>query len=129
MRSYSSYPRQYYRASTINITNVTNVTNVTVHGRPSYGEHGRHKHAGGRGLKNHDRPPSLVRFCGTCGLLDYDKAARMDDGQMLDESAKVVAYGCRGLARSTGNIASHLGGAAKCLCGAFVAIGDAIFGK
>jgi hypothetical protein len=51
----------------------------------------------------------------------------MSDGQMLDESAKVVAYGCRGLAHSTGKIASNLGDAAKSLCGIFLAIGDAIF--
>ena len=124
MRGYSNY----YQAHTVNITNVTNITTVTHSHSHSHGSHGH-----GHGRKHvhhdrHDRPPKLTRFCATCGLLDYDKASRMSDGQMLDESANVVAYGCRGLAHSTGKIASNLGVAAKSLCGIAVAIGSAIFG-
>ena len=63
------------------------------------------KHHGRKHAKRHaDRPPKLQRFCATCGLMDYNVAARMDSAELCVEAAKVVGYNAKGLARDLGNI-------------------------
>ena len=131
-RSYYSELKKLGPARISVVNNYTNITNVTVHNHSSHGGsyggyHGR-KHVHHR-HDRHERPPKLTRFLASGGLLDYDKAARMSDGELMDESAKVLAYGAKGFAHSVGGIASDLGRVGKSLCGIAVAIGDAIFGE
>ena len=117
MSRFKNSYRGYYPAN-INVTKVTNITNVTNVTHVGMGHGGWHKyghrHGGHSGLRR-ERPPKLTRFLGSCGLLDRDVAARMDSGELCCESAKVVGYAAKGIARDVRDVGSGLCGAAKCL--------------
>ena len=93
---------------TINITNITNITNVSCYGRP-HRHHANHRNANKHGQK----PPKLLRYCSTCGLLDQDVVANMSSGEMCDEAINVMGYGVRGLASCAGNVTRSVGGLLK----------------
>ena len=103
----------FVNANTVNyVTNVTSVTNVVGAPQP-YGRDRPHKHYGHRGRneqKHGERPPKLARFCGSCGMIDYDVASNMSSGELCDESAKVVGYAARGFAKSVCRSARRIGG-------------------
>lgn len=115
------------KANTVNVTNVTNVTHVTNVSSPSgwWGGHGKsHRHGGGKGKRRDERPPKLTRFCASCGLLDRNVVAKMDEGEMFGEAAKVCGYAARNLARETKEIVCGLAGCAVDFTrGAFKLIG------
>ena len=96
-----------------NITNVTNVTNVQVNGhRPhkrwSDGENKAHSKP--RHLKHRERKPELLRFFGSCGLLDSDKARRrIDNGTLTDGTVDVLRYTNRDLSKNVRGIAQGVG--------------------
>ena len=115
-----------------NITNITNVTNVmacplTYGRKKKYHNHKIHD----RKRNEAERPPKLTRFCVSGGLLDYDVAKSMSDGELFSESLAVARYGFRGavkhagdIGRSVKDIGSGLHGIAQCVCG----ILDMVFG-
>lgn len=124
---YATY-QSYMNANTINVTNVTNTTNVThvakvAHVGHSYW-HGRlHEvrkmkrgHGGG---ERRDSLPKLTRFCASGGLLDYDKASRMSEGEMCDEAVRVVKHSTRKMASAWGGVARNLFGGLSDMVGAF----------
>jgi len=92
------------RFNTINITNITNITQVVAgHGHRPAG-----KRRGDIGERRTERPPKLLRFCGSCGVMDQDVASRMSSSELCDESVKVIGYASKGLCRSTErSIRSH----------------------
>lgn len=125
------YHQNHMNANTINVTNVTNITNVTqVNHVESYSTGVKRKHKRRKRFYGmSERPPKLTRFCASGGLLDYDKASRMDEGEICEEAAKVTSYAARGLSRSSGRFAGSavncVGGFAKSVCQVFGAIFDA----
>lgn len=99
-------------ATFVNANTVNYVTNVVV-APQQYGRDRQHKHYGHRGRyeqKRGERLPKLARFCGSCGLIDYDVASNMSSGELCEESAKVVGYAARGFASSVGKSARQIGG-------------------
>lgn len=86
-----------YVAGDVNIVNITNVTNVT---NVSYARPPRIQHQHAWGGSKREKPPKLLRFCASGGLLDYDVAYRMNEGEMLSEASKLAAYGFKGMASS-----------------------------
>lgn len=60
------------------------------------------------------RPPKLQRFCATGGLLDYNVAAKMSEGELCEEAVKVIGHNARGLARDVYDMG---GGLCKVACG------------
>lgn len=118
MRGYGKSSYKFYtNCNVTNVTNVTHVTNVTLargRGGSAWGKNGRH----GFGKMRHGRPPKLLRFFASCGLLDSGVAARMSDGEMCGEAAKVVSYASRGLCQTAGDFVTQASscvyGLAKC---------------
>lgn len=113
----------------INVTNITNVTNVTKATKVSagYGYPARR-----RRQKRRDRltlpskkAPKLQRFCASGGLLDYDVAARMGEGELCEEAAKVIGYNAKGLARDVSDIGGGLCKAAGCVAGGLFGVLEA----
>lgn len=106
----------FVNANTVNqVTNVTSVTKVvgSSDGNTSYWhdrQHKREDHGRRHGNRKGNRPPKLARFCGSCGILDYNVASKMDRGELCEESAKVVGYAAKGFATSVGRSASRIGG-------------------
>lgn len=96
-----------------NITNVTNVTNVQVN------EHMPHKrwsdskkkiHSRPRHFKHRERKPELLRFFGSCGLLDTDKVRRrIGNGTLTDGTVDVLRYTNRDLSKNVRGIAQGVG--------------------
>ena len=82
-----------------NITNVTNVTNVQVnhrHHKSHWSDGGKHNHGNRHKLEHKERKPALLRFFGSCGLLDRDKAERsMDCGTFANDAIDVLHYTSR----------------------------------
>ena len=118
--------QSYANNSNVNITNITNITKVSnfmvsgisgMNGRPT--KIGGHKKVrrnelhGGR----ERRPPKLQRFCATGGLLDYDVAAGMSEGELCEEAVNVISHNARGLARDVSGIGGGLCRAAGCVVG------------
>ena len=94
----------------VNYTNyiqTTNVTNVTM--VQSAGDMGsrRRKHAR-RELQGRERKPELLRFCGSCGILDQDKVMRMSDEQIVDGVFDVGRYVSRDVATNVEGICGGL---------------------
>jgi hypothetical protein len=116
----------------INITNVTNVTHVTHVTKASFGHpgscFGRRRKARGNPKaidSPQERPPKLQRFCASGGLLDYDVAARMGEGELCEEAAKVIGHNARGLARDVSDIGGGLCRAAGCVAGGLFGVLEA----
>ena len=90
---------------TNNTTNITNtyVTQVVAHGgsRQDSRPHKRYDHPRDR---PHERKPELLRYCGSLGLLDGDKVARMSDDQFLDGALDVCSYAARGMGNDIHNM-------------------------
>lgn len=107
-----------------NITNITNITNVVAcpltYGRRK--QHHNHK-IHDRKRNEAEKPPKLTRFCASGGLLDYDVAASMSDGELFSESLAVAGYGFRGAARHAGNIINSGGDLIRDIGG----MGDGLF--
>ena len=135
-----SYYDSFVTAGDINNNFVTNVTNVRV--TKGYGTdankrpHRARKHLGGK----KKRPPKLFRYCASCGILDGDVVYGMSNGEMCDESVKVIKYASGELVDSIGRIgndvcgvagnlcgfASNMYSASKCLCKSFSKLLDAL---
>ena len=111
---------------------LVNVTNdyVTRSRADAYKRPHRAKKSFG-GKKRH--PPKLFRYCASCGILDGDVVYGMSNGEMCDESVKVIKYASGELVDSIGRIgndacevagnlcgfASNMYDASKCLCKSF----------
>ena len=105
------------KAHTVTINNVTNVTNVTSFTNVSaYGSHVNRKHRRDHKDKGYGRPPKLMRFYASSGLLDQDVVSKMGEGEVLDETVKAVGYGVKrmsaDLAHNVGDVGRNLAGAA-----------------
>ena len=126
--------KSYANNSNVNITNVTNITKVSnfiisgksgMNGRPN--KIGRNKKERRIMLQSdrERRPPKLQRFCATGGLLDYDVAARMSEGELCEESVKVIGHNARGLARDVSDIGCGLCRLAGCVVGGLFGVLEA----
>lgn len=95
----------------VNVTNNHNYTNITHVSQTNWSHVGFRKKHGGHKQANRsaDHSPKLQRFCATCGLLDYNVAARMDSPELCVEAAKVVGYNAVGLARNLENMGRGVG--------------------
>lgn len=69
-----------------------------------------------------ERPPKLTRYCVSCGLMDRHLVSRMSESELMDESAKVVAYGAKGLCNGVCDVAGGVVGLAGSLLADFVGI-------
>lgn len=100
-------------AGGVTINNITNVTNVQVNGhRPykrwAYG--GKKTHSKPRHLKHREHKPELLRFCGSCGILDADKARRrIDNGTFAEGTVDVLRYANHDLSKNVRGIAQGIG--------------------
>ena len=126
--------QSYANNSNVNITNITNITKVSnfmvsetsgMNGRP----HKIGSHKKGRRYvlpgEREIRPPKLQRFCATGGLLDYDVAAGMSEGELCEEAVNVIGYNARGLARNVSDIGGGLCRAAGCIAGGLFGVIEA----
>lgn len=114
--------QSYANNSSVNITNITNITRVSnfmVSGHSGMLRKRRPKKERRLVLpsERERRPPKLQRFCATGGLLDYDVAARMGEGELCEEAAKVIGHNARGLARDVSEIGGGLCRAVGCVVG------------
>ena len=71
------------------------------------------------------RPPKLQRFCATGGLLDYDVAAKMSEGELCEEAVNVISHNARGLAHDLSDIGGGLCKAAGCIAGGLFGVIEA----
>lgn len=125
--------QSYANNSNVNITNVTNITKVSNFIVPgAYGpvrstKRGRHKKERRLALpsERERRPPKLQRFCATGGLLDYDVAAGMSEGELCEEAVNVIGHNARGLARDVSDIGGGLCRAAGCIAGGLFGVFEA----
>ena len=126
--------QSYANNSNVNITNITNITKVSnfmvsgiseMQGRPT--KIGRHKKGRSPALpsERERRTPKLQRFCATGGLLDYDVAARMSEGELCKEAVNVIGHNARGLARDVSDIGGGLCRAAGCVVGGLFGVLEA----
>jgi hypothetical protein len=105
--------QSYANNSNVNITNVTNITKVSnfiVSGHSGMPRKRRPKKERRLVLpsEREKRPPKLQRFCATGGLLDYDVASRMSEGELCEEAVNVISHNARGLARDVSDIGCGL---------------------
>ena len=126
--------KSYANNSNVNITNITNITKVSnfmvsgtsgMNGRPH--KIGSHKN-GRRNVLSSEREmrqPKLQRFCETVGLLDYDVAAGMSEGELCEEAVNVIGHNARGLARNVSDIGGGLCRAAGCIAGGLFGVFEA----
>lgn len=119
---YAAYAINYGVVNYTNYIQTTNVTNVTF--APGDQRSRRSRHAR-RNPQERERKPELLRFCGSCGILDQDKAMRMSDEEFVDGLIDVGRYASMDATRNIGTICSGLGsigsgvvGAVRCLVGA-----------
>ena len=126
--------QSYANNSNVNITNITNITKVSnfmvsgtsgMNGRPH--KIGSHKKGRRHVLPSERemRTPKLQRFCATGGLLDYDVAAGMSEGELCEEAVNVIGHNARGLARDVSNIGGGLCRAAGCVVGGLFGVLEA----
>ena len=126
--------QSYANNSNVNITNTTNITKVSnfmvsgasgMKGRPhkigSHEKGRRHVLPGERGMRH----PKLQRFCATGGVLDYDVAYGMSEGELCEESVNVIGHNARGLALDVSNIGGGLCRAAGCVVGGLFGVLEA----
>ena len=126
--------QSYANNSNVNITNITNITKAPnfmlsggnrMKGRP----HEKKKKKKGRRhvlpSEREMRTPKLQRFCATGGLLDYDVAAGMSEGELCEEAVNVIGYNARGLARNVSDIGGGLCRAAGCIAGGLFGVFEA----
>lgn len=109
----------------VNYTNYIQTTNVTNVAIASAGHAPRRRKHARRNQQGYERKPELLRFCGSCGILDQDKVMRMSDEEFVDGLVDVGRYASMDATRNIGTICSGLGsigngvvGAVRCLVGA-----------
>ena len=122
--------QSYASNSNVNITNITNITRVSnfmVSGNSGMPRKRRPKKERRLVLpsEREKRPPKLQRFCATGGLLDYDVAAGMSEGELCEEAVNVIGYNARGLARDVSEIGGGLCRAAGCVAGGLFGVFEA----
>ena len=122
--------QSYANNSNVNITNITNITRVSnfmVSGHSGMPRKRRPKKERRLVLpsERERRPPKLQRFCATGGLLDYDVAAGMSEGELCEEAVNVIGHNARGLARDVSNIGGGLCRAAGCVVGGLFGVLEA----
>ena len=100
----------YAEDSNVNITNITRVSNFMVSGHSVMPRKRRPKKERRLVLpsERERRPPKLQRFCATGGLLDYDVAAKMSEGELCEEAVNVISHNARGLAHDLSDIGGGL---------------------
>jgi len=113
-------------ANTINI-NVTNISNRfrVDHTGSKRKFQGSQRHFAVRS----DRPPRLLRYCSTCGLLDQGVVAGMSNGERCVESARVIGYAAKGLCSDVGSMAGNVVSAGFGIAKGTVGLVAALFGK
>ena len=122
--------QSYANNSNVNITNVTNITKVSnfmVSGHSWMPRKRRSKKERRFILpsERERRQPKLQRFCATGGLLDYDVAAGMSEGELCEEAVNVIGHNARGLARDVSDIGGGLCRAAGCIAGGLFGVFEA----
>ena len=118
---YGQVQQQNITINNVTVNSVTNVVNaVHVSGRKPRQYHSRYPHK--KRVQQHERKPELLRFVGSCGVLDQDKAVRrLDNGTFGTGVCEVLGHTNRDLARTVKGI-----GHGMCQIGR--AVGDMIGG-
>jgi hypothetical protein len=122
--------QSYANNSNVNITNITNITKVSnfiVSGHAGIPRKRRPKkeHRLVLPSERERRTPKLQRFCATGGLLDYNVAAGMSEGELCEEAVNVIGHNARGLARDVSEIGGGLCRAVGCVVGGLFGVLEA----
>ena len=117
-----TWPSHVLNAGVVNINNISNVTNMTkvtnvtqvaeVHGRGGYWSSNKKKSKKYRGFGKRDnrmKNPKLLRYCGTCGLLDRQVVSNMSNDELCDGAVDVMRHGAGKISSGVGNVAGSIG--------------------
>ena len=69
-------------------------------------------------LHGRERKPRLLRYCGSCGILDQDKVMRMSDDEIISGLLQVGNYVSQDVKHNVNSICRGLGGIGRRMFGA-----------